>query len=118
MCSDAETEPPGTPAQLGGEGRKDVRDRKSGGKKRRDRRQGCGRGSAVVAAAASQWGGRGGEEEWGREGEGRGRGEGGEREGRREGGGEGRGRETDAALPPSFRRTAPPQGPALGHPRP
>ena len=72
MCSDAETEPPGTPAQLGGEGRKDVRDRKSGGKKRRDRRQGCGRGSAVVAAAASQWGGRGGEEGGGRGGEGEG----------------------------------------------
>lgn len=37
VCSDAETEPPGAPAQLGGEGRKAValweRDLKSGGKK-------------------------------------------------------------------------------------
>ena len=37
MCSDAETEPPGAPAQLQGEGRKGValweRDLKSGGKK-------------------------------------------------------------------------------------
>ena len=31
---DAETEPPEAPAQLGGEGRKDVRDLKSGGKER------------------------------------------------------------------------------------
>ena len=95
---DAESVPPEAPAQLGGEGRKDVRDLKSGGKERGGTEGKAGGGTQQWRLRLS-WQGAG-EEEWGREGEGR---------------GEGRGRETDVVLPPSFRRTAPPRGPALAH---
>lgn len=58
MCSDAETEPPGAPAQLGGEGRKGValweRDLESGGKK------GGGMRRARLGAGLEEEGRRGG----------------------------------------------------------
>ena len=65
---DAETEPPEAPAQLGGEGKKDVRDLKSGGKERGGTEGKAGGGTQQWRLRLS-WQGAG-EEEWGRDGEG------------------------------------------------